>query len=63
MRSIKKKSKMPENTSAVLDQTPTLILDTIETPEIDSEDGEELELVLDDLVFEEITIDGICGVY
>ena len=53
---------MPDKTSATLDETPT---QTLEAPEIetDEESEEELELVLDDLVFEEITIDGICGVY
>lgn len=52
---------MPDKT-AILDETPTQLL---ETPEVETEEEseEELELVLDDLVLEEITIDGICGVY
>jgi mycofactocin precursor len=35
---------------------------TVETPETETAE-EEIELVLEDLIFEEITIDGICGVY
>ncbi len=57
---------MPDK-SALLEETPVATL-TVELPEApetedDTETGEELELILDDLVFEEITIDGICGVY
>ncbi len=55
---------MPENTSATLDETPTLIAETeTEFSSEETDSDEELELVLDDLIFEEITIDGICGVY
>jgi mycofactocin precursor len=54
---------MPENTSALLEETPTPTTETLESEPETEENGEELELVLDDLVFEEITIDGICGVY
>jgi mycofactocin precursor len=34
----------------------------VETPETEPTE-EEIELVLEELIFEEITIDGICGVY
>lgn len=54
---------MPESTSATLDETPTLTIETSEVNTETEENEDELELVLDDLVFEEITIDGICGVY
>jgi mycofactocin precursor len=35
---------------------------SVETLETEAPE-EEIELILEDLIFEEITIDGICGVY
>lgn len=52
---------MPENNTALLEPEVTTEVENI-VPETEMPE-EELELVLEDLVFEEITIDGICGVY